>query len=88
LVATQAVYFVGVSGDGFVSLYRGLPYELPAGVSLYTRVYESGVSAESLSRRVRVTVTEHKLRSHGDASDLVRQIELEQLAGQEAAAER
>jgi PPM family protein phosphatase len=80
--ATQAVYFVGVGGDGFVALYRGLPYDLPAGVSLYKRVYQSGVGAASLSAGVRRTVTEHKLRSHDDAKDLVRQIELEKLAGQ------
>jgi PPM family protein phosphatase len=80
--ASQAVYFVGVNGEGFISLYRGLPYDMPGGVSLYKRVYESGVSAASLSPRVRETVTDHKLRSHDDAKDLVRQIELEKLAGQ------
>jgi protein phosphatase len=80
--ATQSVYFVGVGGDGFVTLYRGLPYDLPGSVSLYNQVYESGVSAEALSPRLRATVTDHKLRSHDDAADLVRQIELERLAGQ------
>jgi protein phosphatase len=81
-IATQSVYFIGVSGDGFVSLYRGLPYTLPANVSLFTRVYESGVSATSLPARLQHTVTDHKLRSHGDATDLVRQLELGKLAGQ------
>jgi protein phosphatase len=85
-IATQSVYFIGVNGDGFVSLYRGLPYTLPANVSLFTRVYESGVSAATLSSRLRRTVTDHKLRSHGDATDLVRQLELGKLAGQTASA--
>ncbi|HSS59089.1 MAG TPA: Stp1/IreP family PP2C-type Ser/Thr phosphatase, partial [Solirubrobacteraceae bacterium] len=30
--ASQTVYFVGASNDGFVSVYRGLPYDLPAGL--------------------------------------------------------
>jgi protein phosphatase len=33
---------------------------------------------------VRDTVTEHKLRSHDDAVDLVRQLERGELAGQNA----
>ena len=65
-----------------MSLYRGLPYTLPADISLFSRVYESGVSGAGLSPRLQRTVTNHKLRSHGDATDLVRQLELGKLAGQ------
>src|SRR5206468_2095186 len=32
-LATQAVYFVGVDSDGFVTVYRGVPYDF-FGVSL------------------------------------------------------
>ena len=42
-IATQAVYFVGTDDDGFVTMYRGLPYELPAGIELYSDNYVSGV---------------------------------------------
>ncbi|HEY7619938.1 MAG TPA: Stp1/IreP family PP2C-type Ser/Thr phosphatase [Solirubrobacteraceae bacterium] len=78
--ASQTVYFVGVSDDGFVTVYRGLPYDLPAGVDLYTKNYESGVPVDELTPAQRRTVTEHKLRSKDDAQDLVRQLETGELA--------
>jgi PPM family protein phosphatase len=78
--ASQAVYFVGVSPDGFVAVYRGLPYELPAGIDLYSENYQSGVPAAGLEGRRRRAVTEHKLRSLDDANDLVRRLETGELA--------
>jgi protein phosphatase len=80
--ATQTVYFVGTGNDGFVTLYRGVPYDLPAGVNLYTKNFESGVAVDTLPVRVRKTVSDHKLRSRDDAIDLVRQIERGELTGQ------
>jgi protein phosphatase len=77
------VYFVGTDGDGFVTLYTGLPYELP-GLDLYSTEFTTGVPAQTLSPGVQKTVTDHKLRSHDDAVDLVRQIERGELAGQSA----
>ena len=57
---------------GFVTLYRGLPYELPPGIELYQRAYYvSGVPAARCSRRRRDDVLDHKLRSRDDAVDLV-----------------
>ena len=47
--ASQTVYFVGTDRDGFVTLYRGLPYELPGGVKLYTENFVSGVNARRRS---------------------------------------
>ncbi len=81
LIASQTVYFVGTDDDGFVTLYSGLPYELP-GVNLYRTQFTSGVPAQTLSPRVKQTVTDHKLRSQGDATDLIRQLERGDLAGQ------
>jgi len=81
VIASQSVYFVGTNDDGFVTLYSGLPYELP-GVDLFQTQFVTGVPAQSLSPRVRATVTDHKLRSHDDAVDLVRQLERGDLAGQ------
>jgi hypothetical protein len=78
--ASQTVYFVGVSNDGFVSVYRGLPYDLPAGVDLYSVNYESGVPADELTPSQKDTVTQHKLRSKDDAQDLVKQLETGELA--------
>jgi serine/threonine protein phosphatase PrpC len=80
-IASRGVYFVGTDHDGFVTLYQGLPYDLP-GLALYQEQFISGLPAQTLSPGVRRVVTEHKLRSHDDAIDLVRQLERGDLAGQ------
>jgi protein phosphatase len=77
--ATRAVYFVGIDDGGFVTVYRGLPYELPAGLDLYERWYRSGVPVAELPPRRRRTLLDHRLRSRADASDLVRKLELGQV---------
>ena len=74
--ASRAVYFVGVDDtSGIVTIYRGIPYELPFGINLYSRDYASGVRIEQVPATRRQTFTEHKLRSRDDAKNLV--IELE-----------
>ncbi|MCW3050114.1 MAG: Stp1/IreP family PP2C-type Ser/Thr phosphatase [Solirubrobacterales bacterium] len=73
--ASQTVYFLGTDANGFVTVYRGVPYDLPAGLSLYTRTYESGVPVGELTPGQRTMLASHKLRSHNDAQDLVRQLE-------------
>ena len=78
--ASQTVYFVGASNDGFVSVYRGLPYDLPAGLHLYSVNYESGAPVDELTPAQKQTVTEHTLRSKDDAQDLVKQLETGELA--------
>ena len=74
-LASQAVYFVGPGTDGFVTLYRGVPVDLPAGIGLYQEVYVSGVSDAQLTDRQRSTISEQSLRSRGDADDYLRQLE-------------
>ncbi len=81
-IATQSVYFVGTNDDGFVTLYRGLPYDLPAGVDLYTPNFVSGVTTTELPAAVQETVASHELRSRDDGEDLVRQVERGTLEGQ------
>jgi PPM family protein phosphatase len=81
-IATRSVFFVGVDHQGFVTLYRGLPYDGPLGIRLYGATYTSGQPAAALPPAVRRTVAEHELRSQKDASDLVSQIEQGRLAGQ------
>jgi PPM family protein phosphatase len=78
-IATQSVYFVGTDGQGLVTIYRGLPYELPLGLKLYTTDYESGVPAASVQAPLRRHLLDNSLRSHDDATSLVRQLELGQL---------
>jgi serine/threonine protein phosphatase PrpC len=74
-IANQAVYFVGTDDDGFVTMYRGLPYSLPAGIELYSPTYVSGVPLRSLPASRRKRLIDHTLRSHDDAADLMRELE-------------
>jgi PPM family protein phosphatase len=80
--AVASVYFVGADRQGFITLYRGLPYRLPLGINLYTTNYTSGVPLGTLPDKVQTTVTDHKLRKRDDAADLITQIEQDKLAGQ------
>ena len=72
--ALRNVYFVG-QDHGLVTLYRGVPYELPGGLNLYDTRYVSSVPVVRLSPVERRRLLDHKLRSHNDASDLVRRLE-------------
>ena len=58
-----------------VTIYRGLPYELPLGVELYETYYESGVPLADVPAARRESFTDHKLRSRDDAEDLVIRLE-------------
>jgi PPM family protein phosphatase len=78
-LASRAVFFVGTDSSGVVTIYRGLPYELPLGIKLYEQYYDSGVPASEVPRRRRRKLLDHQLRSRSDASDLVRQLETGQL---------
>jgi PPM family protein phosphatase len=74
-VVSRNVYFVGTNNDGLVTLYRGLPYDLPLGVRLYSARYVSGVPALSVPPRRRNRVLDHQLRSRGDAADLIKSLD-------------
>jgi PPM family protein phosphatase len=75
--ASQAVYFIGVDEQraNTVTIYRGLPYELPFGIDLYSRYQGSGVTLQSVPPGRRQTFTNHKLRSKDDAENLVIDLE-------------
>jgi protein phosphatase len=73
--ASQVVYFVGTDDQARVTVYRGLPYDLPLGVHLYSTNYVSGVSVAEVPARRRTTLLDHTLRSRTDAYDLVRRLE-------------
>ena len=47
-LATRQLYFLGTNSNGIVTIYRGLPYDLPAGIRLYETYYTSGVPAAAL----------------------------------------
>jgi PPM family protein phosphatase len=76
---SRQVYFVGTNDAGLVTLYRGVPYDLPFGVELYKEEYASGMPARAIPRTRRGEVLNHKWRSREDAEDLVRQLERGQL---------
>jgi protein phosphatase len=78
-LATRAVFFVGTDSTGVVTIYRGLPYELPFGIKLYENYYSSGVVADQVPPRRRRSLLDNELRSRSDATDLVRQLETGQL---------
>jgi protein phosphatase len=77
--ASRAVYFVATDKHGFVAIYRGLPYDGPAGVRFYERWYVSGVPAAEIPADRRKSILDHRLRSQHDAADLVRKLELGQV---------
>jgi protein phosphatase len=80
-IGSRAVFFVGTNSNGIVTVYRGLPFELPGGIHLYENYYTSGVTASELPADRRKRILGHQLRSKSDASDLVRKLELGQVGG-------
>ena len=62
-----------------MTIYRGLPIDLPLGAKLYSRYAGSGVTLESVPPARRTSFTDHKLRSKDDAENLVIQLERGQL---------
>jgi protein phosphatase len=72
---SRQVYFVGTNDAGLVTVYRGVPYELPLGVDLYEEDYASGMPARAIPSTRRARVLDHEWRSRDDAVDLVRALE-------------
>jgi PPM family protein phosphatase len=72
---SRQVYFVGTNDAGLVTVYRGIPYELPLGVDLYEEDYASGMPARAIPSTRRARVLDHEWRSRDDAVDLVRALE-------------
>ncbi len=80
-IASTTVYFVATNDRGLVTIYSGLPYTLPGGIRLYSQYYVSAVPASTIAPARRSSLLDHQLRSQGDASDLVRSLELGQISG-------
>jgi PPM family protein phosphatase len=75
-LATRQLFFVGTNSQGMITIYRGLPYNLVAGVRLYEVFYESGVPASTLPPAERSRVLDDDLRSQSSAQNLVNDLEL------------
>jgi serine/threonine protein phosphatase PrpC len=78
-LASRAVFFVGTNTGGMVTVYRGVPWDLPAGIHLYESWYVSGVPASDLTRGQRDRLLDHRLRSRDDVRDLTSALELGRL---------
>jgi PPM family protein phosphatase len=74
-LATRQLYFIGTNAQGVVTIYRGLPYDLPFGIPLYETVYVSGVPASVVPAARRAQLLNNNLRSQSDASSLVMALE-------------
>lgn len=75
IYGARQIYFLGADEQGRLALYRGPPYELPAGLKLYDRRYSTAVPARSLPPERRRRMLDHRLRSRADALDIVRRLE-------------
>jgi serine/threonine protein phosphatase PrpC len=75
VIGARQIYFLGIDEGGRVTLYHGLPYELPLGISLYSEVQSIPVQASSIPVDRRDSLTDHHLRSHDDAVNLLDDLE-------------
>ncbi|HKG38818.1 MAG TPA: Stp1/IreP family PP2C-type Ser/Thr phosphatase [Conexibacter sp.] len=78
-LASRAVFFVSTNDAGMVTVYRGLPWDLPAGIHLYENYYVSGVPASGMTAAERDRLLDHRLRSRNDVRSLISELELGQL---------
>jgi protein phosphatase len=75
-VVNRQFWFVGTNETGRVTLYQGLPYELPLGIEMYSEKRVTDVPAAAITdRRQRDYVLDHHPRGQDDSVDLVDQIE-------------
>jgi PPM family protein phosphatase len=71
----RQVYFLGGDEGGRLALFRGLPYDLPLGIELYSEVSSSPIQVSSLPEEDQRTVADHELRSKDDALSLIDSLE-------------
>jgi serine/threonine protein phosphatase PrpC len=77
-LATRNLYFIGTNSQGIVTIYRGLPYDV-VGIRFYETFYVSGVPAAVIPPDRRSAILNNHLRSEGSASNLVRELELNEV---------
>lgn len=78
-LASRQLYFIGTNSHAIVTIYRGLPYDLPGGVKLYETFYVSGTPAAAIPTDREHRFLDHHLRSQSDATKAVRALELGKL---------
>jgi hypothetical protein len=75
-LATRQVYFIGTNPQGIVTIYQGVPYDLPFGISLYETNFVSGVPGSLVPASRRKQFFDGHLRSLTDAMNTIRALEL------------
>lgn len=75
VLGARQVWFLGTDEANRVAVYRGLPYELPFGIELYSESFSSAVTLDALPEDRREAATNHELRSHEDAVSLIEDLE-------------
>jgi protein phosphatase len=70
----RQIYFLGSDPGGRLALYRGLPYDLPLDIKLYSEVYAAPVQVGSIPSDRRDSAVNHTLRFHADAVSLVKDL--------------
>jgi serine/threonine protein phosphatase PrpC len=68
-------HFVGAAGDGHVTVYQGVPYDLAGNVRLYRAVYVSPLLAAQLTPDERRRLFDHDLRGYDAALAAVKRYE-------------
>jgi PPM family protein phosphatase len=81
----RQIYFLGSDSGGRLALYRGLPYNLPLDIKLYSEVYAAPVQVSSIPANRQDSAVNHTLRFHGDAVSLLEDL---QRAGERAASKQ
>ncbi len=79
-LATRQVFFVATNAQGIVTIYDGLPYDLPFGIPMYETWYVSGEPISEVPVDRRKQLLNHDLRSQNSAVALVRTAELGELS--------
>jgi len=75
IIGARQVWFLGTDEGGRITLYRGLPYDLPFGISLYSENESVPITLSALPEDRREVVTDHELRSRDDAVSLVEDLQ-------------
>jgi protein phosphatase len=75
VLGARQVWFVGTDDAEQLALFRGLPYDLPFGIELYSEQEATDVSLAALPETRREVATNHELRSQDDARSLLEDLE-------------
>jgi protein phosphatase len=78
VLGAHQVWFIGTEqsrGEDRLALFRGLPYELPFGIELFSAQELTGVPLQALPQGRREVATNHELRSEDDARSLLEDLE-------------